>query len=145
MERIVLFLFIGLFSLTVNGQQKKIYTLTEVDVAPKFKKGIVIDSLTSHENFKRNLRNFIARNLEIIKSKKSKIEKAYVQFLVRNDGKIEVIKLRGTSRLAKRYASRVIKKIHKLEPALKAGEKVSMKYTIPVKFVTLIGRKIRRY
>jgi len=135
---------LAVFFLSIlNGQaQEKIYMFSQVDVAPKLFNYSLIDSLDTQQNFKKNLREHIFKNLEMIKSKRSKVEKAYVQFVIKSDGSVEVQKVRGTSKLAKKYAYNVIKKIKRMTPAIREGKNVSVKYIVPIKFITLVLKKI---
>lgn len=135
---LILIVFTFYSAIGQNNLNNETFTLKEVDVAPVFKKGIKIDSLSSHQNFVKNLRKHIINNLEILESHKSKIEKVYVQFIIKKDGSIAVLNIRGKSWLAMRYASNVILKIKNLNPAIKNGKKVNVKYTIPIKFRTFV-------
>lgn len=110
--------------------------LNEVDVAPKLLNYVSLDSLTSQENFIRNLRSEVAKNLEIIIGPNG-IERAFVQFIVKSNGKVKVKNASGTSKKAIKHAFNAVKKINKMIPAMKDGKAVPVKFTIPVKFNTI--------
>jgi hypothetical protein len=133
MKKIAFYLLLSFCSITIYGQEEKIYTLAEVEKAPKFKKGKELDSLTSHQNFKRNLKIFIFRNLDLLEYNSKKI-RVYVEFLIDEKGKVSVLRVRGKSDKAKILALEVIEKIKKLNPAKVNGESVNMKHIIPITF-----------
>ena len=64
MKNLILFIALFVFTLSIQSQDK-VYTLTEVDVAPKMKNYKNIDSLDSKRNFKRSIKRFIVINLDL--------------------------------------------------------------------------------
>ncbi|WP_347173689.1 hypothetical protein [Polaribacter uvawellassae] len=126
-------LFFGVLNIQ---SQEKIYTLTEVDVAPEILKYPIIDSLTSKQNFKKNLKRFIAMNLNLMEYFETNKEKTrvFVEFVVQRNGKIKVLRTKGKSKKAKSLAANVIKKIKKMKPAKVMDNNVDMKFIIPITF-----------
>lgn len=136
-----LILFAALFLCTLNIQsQNKVYTLTEVDVAPEILKYPPIDSLDSKQNFKKNLNKFIAINLDLFDYFETNKEKTrvFVEFVVQKNGKVKVLRTSGKSVKAKMLARKVIDKIEKMKPAKMKDENVDMKFIIPITFGGII-------
>lgn len=143
MKKILLFCCLCL-CLTAVGQElksidtDKIYKVEEVETAPQFLNLPLIDSLTSVQNFKHNLRIFLGMNLKIIMDSRrpERIEKAYVQFVIKKDGSIQITNSRATAKIARKFAVEAVTKIKKMIPATIQGKNVAVKVTIPVKFHT---------
>ena len=140
MKKIIL--FVTLFFCVLNIQsQEKIYTLTEVDVAPEILKYPLVDSLTTQQNFKRNLKRYIAINLDLLEYFENNNEKTrvFVEFVVLKNGKVKVLRTKGKSIKAKKNAGNVFKKMKKMKPAKLNEEKVDMKFIIPITFGGIIS------
>ncbi len=140
MKKIIL--FVTLFFCVLNIQsQEKIYTLTEVDVAPEILKYPLVDSLTTQQNFKRNLKRYIAINLDLLEYFENNNEKTrvFVEFVVLKNGKVKVLRTKGKSIKAKKIAGNVFKKMKKMKPAKLNEEKVDMKFIIPITFGGIIS------
>ena len=125
-------LCIAFFFCALNIQsQDMVYTLTEVDVAPKMLNYKNVDSLDSKRNFKRSLKRFIAINLDLSRYKGKKT-KVFVEFIVNNKGKFEVTRVKGRSDQAKAIVVKTLEKIKKMKPAYINNVNVSMKFIIPI-------------
>ena len=130
MKNIILFVALSLFTLNIYSQ-KKFYLLTDVDVAPEMENYKNIDSLNSKQNFKRSLKRFIVMNLDVSRgiAKKSKV---FVEFVVRKNGKVEVLRVKGKSDQAKAIVVETFNKIKKMKPAILNNVNVAMKFIYPV-------------
>jgi hypothetical protein len=144
MRRLILYALFLICSINTNAQEK-IYTLTEVDVAPKLENYKSIDSLDSKQNFKRALKGFLNRNIEFPGINRKKI-KVYVEILINEVGKVSVLRIRGNSPKGKRMSKKVISKIKIMISAIKDGHNVSMKHIVPIVFnpTIIIGGKERK-
>ena len=136
----VLFFFFVFGVYCAFGQEKdttKIYILSEVDVAPLFPKLRIIDSLTSKQNFEKNLRYQVLKNIEIVTNNHI-LNKVFVEFLIKKDGNIEVLRVRGGSKAVKESAIRAVERIEKIIPAKKDSQPVTMRSIIPITFKPVI-------
>ena len=130
MKKIILFVTLFFCVLNIQSQDKR-YTLREVEIAPKMLKYKNIDSLDSKRNFKRSIKRFVAINLDLSRynGKKTKV---FVEFVIKNDGKFELLKVKGRSDQAKAIVVKTLEKIKKMKPASIKNESVSMKFILPI-------------
>ncbi|GGG96385.1 hypothetical protein GCM10011416_12680 [Polaribacter pacificus] len=142
----VLFFLLFFGMCTVFGQESdatKVYTLSEVDVAPLLPKLKLVDSLSSKENFKKNLFYQVIRNVDIVRSN-DVLRKVHVEFLIKKDGSIEILRVKGETKAVKAAAVRAIKEIKRMTPAQKNSQPVAIKYIVPVTFEPLITIDLTR-
>ncbi|MDG1529270.1 MAG: hypothetical protein P8I51_09825 [Polaribacter sp.] len=130
MKNLILFIALFVFTLSIQSQDK-VYTLTEVDVAPKMKNYKNIDSLDSKRNFKRSIKRFIVINLDLSRYNGEKT-RVFVEFVIKDNGKFEILRVKGRSDQAKAIVVKAMEKIKKMQPASINEESVSMSFIIPV-------------
>jgi beta-lactamase regulating signal transducer with metallopeptidase domain len=93
------------------------------------KKKCLQDKIKEHvsENFNKKITN----NLEI----NSEFKIVYVQFTIDKNGTITKTRARGPHKATEKEAIRVIQSLPKMQPGEHNGEKVNVKYTLPINFV----------
>lgn len=138
MKKILLLLLLVLNTSFIFSQDEKLYSLREVEVAPKLNDYPIIDSLSTSINFQNNLMKYIAINADILTSHKSEINKVFVQFEINKDGYVNILQSKGPSKKAIKLAEKVIKNIKQITPAKINDQNVSMKYTVPIVFNTIL-------
>ena len=108
----------------VSGDNAE-YEFSELDEQPQFQGGT--DGLVK----------YLSENIKYPKKaeKKGITGKVYVQFIIDKTGKVvDVVAINGIEKSLDKEAIRVIKTMPKWKPAMKNGNPVKVKYTIPISF-----------
>ncbi|APG60395.1 energy transducer TonB [Christiangramia salexigens] len=108
------------------------FSINEVDEPPRLKNSCENDSSISC--FESSLFIYVNKNIDIMNLVKGKGGTAYAQFIITPDGDVTDIKLRSNSNPLQKEAERLVKKLKFTKPAVKDGQEVAVKYTLPVKF-----------
>lgn len=113
-----------------------------VDTAPVIE--ACDDSKDTKNCFNEKLSHYIETNLDIQKTLHSS-GKAYVQFKVSADGKVQDVKVRAEDDKHREEAKRVIEMLKIKQPATLNGEKVAVLHSLPITFRTLNHNSMEEY
>ena len=86
MKNLILYIAVFICSINTINSQDKIYSLTEVDVAPILLKYKNVDSLDSKQNFKRNIKKAAIKNLDILTTNHVK-NRVFIEFVIKKKQK----------------------------------------------------------
>ena len=133
--RTLSFLIVVLIGSHVNSQNEKIYDISEVDDPPVLENYLTNEELTRKKDFEKSILAFVYKNISIITSKQTSVEKAYVEILIDEKGQYTIINSRASNKKAEKAALKTIKKLPGFSsPATVNGKPVKMRFIIPVSF-----------
>lgn len=122
---LLLFAYFNVYS------QETTYSLIEVDSAPVLADCPEQDLKACFEN---DLKMHINKTMNILKLDPGIDTRAYAQFEISVNGKVENIQVRSHNEKLNKETIRILKKLKVKAPALKNGTAVTMKHTVPVTF-----------
>jgi protein TonB len=128
---IMLLAFPGFALQTLQAQDKPEQVYTIVEQMPEFPGGMP------------ELMKFLAQNIKYPReAQKAKIEgTVFVNFIVTQEGKTdEIIVVKGIGKACDEEAIRVIAIMPPWKPGIKDGKEVAVRFTLPIRFQTVIMR-----
>lgn len=123
--------------------QSQTFILKEVDKAPVI--GDCPDTEENKECFEEFPKIYVQETIDIRNLNLGENGKAYVQFEITEEGKIENVRVRSTDEKLEKETRRIIEKIKIKEPAKKDGNAVALLHTIPVTFNNLRSNSYKEF
>ena len=118
--------------------ENKVYYINSVDEYIRFKEDKKFSEKRAKKIFERKIQIFVRENFKTDITKNIGLHsgkyKIYAQIVIDKKGNVSNIKVRAPHHKLLNHTKEILQKLPQFLPAKKEGEKVSVKYTLPITF-----------